>query len=361
MQAFQVPGCAISIVKDGNIVAAKGYGTKSAQKILSDNAVDEKTVFPLASVTKLITCFTCGRLIDQKIVDWDDPIIHLFSGLKLSDPYAEQHLTIRDCLSMRSGLAGPEVDDLLYQGSPTREKLLDVLATIPFPHGFRSHFAYQNLSYIAAAKALENSKKLTWETIVQNELLSPLEMKNSFPNYTSSEKSTNRAIPHKNAQDTIIEVPYENLDFLAPAAGINSCAHDIARFLAVITKKETGETAPFIQDETVKTIFSPQTIARPENFAPGSESLFESSQFLTYGLGCFIHDYAGITICQTPGLTDGVSSVLLIIPTLHLGIFVVNNLESPVFTHKVAFHILDQYLHFEYLNSTLDISNAQVR
>ena len=72
--------------------------------------------------------------------------------------------------------------------------------------------------------------------------------------------------------------------------------------------------------------------------------LFPTAQFITYGLGCFIHDYRGIKMIQVPGLTEGVVSVLAIIPTLDLGLFITTNSESVHFTRALLFQIIDTFL-----------------
>lgn len=49
LKEYQVPGAAIAVVQDGNVVVAKGYGVRDMTK---PSAVDENTIFQLASVTK---------------------------------------------------------------------------------------------------------------------------------------------------------------------------------------------------------------------------------------------------------------------------------------------------------------------
>ena len=52
MKAWQIPGMAISIVKDNEIVFTKGYGVRETG---TDKKVDTKTYFTCASTTKAMT------------------------------------------------------------------------------------------------------------------------------------------------------------------------------------------------------------------------------------------------------------------------------------------------------------------
>ena len=62
MKTFEVPGIALTIVKDGQVVVAKGYGVRK----LGDPApVDARTRFGIASNTKLFTATAVGLLVEE--------------------------------------------------------------------------------------------------------------------------------------------------------------------------------------------------------------------------------------------------------------------------------------------------------
>src|SRR5690606_8971814 len=93
LKAFQVPGVGIGIVKDGEIVLAKGYGVKK----LGDPApVDENTLFSIASNSKAFTSTAMAILVDEGKVKWEDKVIQYLPWFKMSDGYVTAQLTIRD-------------------------------------------------------------------------------------------------------------------------------------------------------------------------------------------------------------------------------------------------------------------------
>ena len=72
LTAFNVPGIAVAIVKDGKIVLAKGYGVKS---ILTKEKVDANTLFGIASNSKAFTSAALAILVDEGKIKWDDKVI----------------------------------------------------------------------------------------------------------------------------------------------------------------------------------------------------------------------------------------------------------------------------------------------
>ena len=95
MKAWQIPGAAIAIVQNDKVVYAQGYG----ENITPD------TLFQIASTSKAFTSAAMAMLVDDKKVDWDDPVREHLEYFHLSDACADASVTIRDILSHRTGLS----------------------------------------------------------------------------------------------------------------------------------------------------------------------------------------------------------------------------------------------------------------
>lgn len=68
---WEVPGLAIAIVKDDQVVFAKGYGVRK----LGDPAqVNERTTFAIGSASKAFTAAALAMLVDEGKLKWDDPV-----------------------------------------------------------------------------------------------------------------------------------------------------------------------------------------------------------------------------------------------------------------------------------------------
>src|SRR5690349_15811509 len=101
MRTFEVPGLAVAVVKDGEVVLTRGYGVRR----LGETAlVDERTLFGIASNTKAFTSAALGILVDEGKIAWDDPATRHLPSFQMYDPYVTREMTVRDLLCHRSGL-----------------------------------------------------------------------------------------------------------------------------------------------------------------------------------------------------------------------------------------------------------------
>jgi CubicO group peptidase (beta-lactamase class C family) len=152
MKTFDVPGLALAVVKDDAVVIAKGYGVR---KLGEPTPVDAKTLFGIASNTKVFTATALGLLVEEKKIEWDAPVVRYLPAFALSDPYVTHEITVRDLLVHRSGL-GLGAGDLLWWPASTydRKEIARRLRYIPLSTSFRSAYAYDNVLYLVAGEVI---------------------------------------------------------------------------------------------------------------------------------------------------------------------------------------------------------------
>ena len=97
---WESPGLAVAIVKDDSVIFSKGYGLRELGK---PEPVDEHTLFAVGSQTKAFTAAALAILVDEGKLKWDDPVIKYLPQFQLGDPEITRRLSIRDCLTHRSG------------------------------------------------------------------------------------------------------------------------------------------------------------------------------------------------------------------------------------------------------------------
>ena len=110
LKEFSAPGCAVVIVKDGQVIYLKGYGVREKGK---DDKVTPDTVFPIASCSKAFTATAIAMLADEGKLKWDDKVREHLDYFRLSDELADREVTIRDLLCHRTGMPR---HDLLWSG-----------------------------------------------------------------------------------------------------------------------------------------------------------------------------------------------------------------------------------------------------
>ena len=101
MARFDVPGMAVAIVENDEVVLAKGFGIANLN---TKAEVNKDTLFGIASNTKAFTSAALAKLVDEGKLRWDDRVIDHLPEFRLYDSYVTREMRVRDLLSHRSGL-----------------------------------------------------------------------------------------------------------------------------------------------------------------------------------------------------------------------------------------------------------------
>src|SRR5262249_29043606 len=222
MREFEVPGLALAIVKDDAVVVAKGYGVRK----LGDPApVDSRTLFGIASNTKVFTATALGLLVEEKKIEWDAPVIRYLPSFAMFDPFVTRELTVRDLLVHRSGL-GLGAGDLLWwpPSSYDRKEIARRLRFIPPATSFRSAYAYDNVLYLVAGEVIEAMSGRSWEEFVETRILARVGMTGSNVRHSAAAARGNIASPHAPIDGKVRAIAPFDSDNTNPAGGINSSA-----------------------------------------------------------------------------------------------------------------------------------------
>src|SRR5215813_104513 len=175
LQAYQVPGAAVAVVQNGKVVLIKGYGVRNIAKA---GAVDEHTIFQLASVTKTLTGAAVASVVDEGKLDWDTPIFTYLPEFVGYDPYMTRWLTERDLLAMRTGWPAYQ-GDLLDSFGYDRAEILRRLRYFKPRYSVREVAQYSNPGIFVAGEVAGRAAHQSWNDLVENRLFAPLGMTRS--------------------------------------------------------------------------------------------------------------------------------------------------------------------------------------
>ena len=343
LTAFETPGAAVAIVKDGRVVLAKGYGRRR----LGDPArVDARTLFQIASNTKAFTTAALAMLVDEGKLGWDDPVTTHLPWFQLSDPYVTRELTVRDLLTHRSGLGLGAGDLLWYHSDYPRDSILRRIRYAPVASSFRSEYAYDNVLYIAAGEVIPAVTGMTWEDFVQKRIFAPIGMSEARLTARGVRPEENFADAHSKVEGKLTIIARDTFDATNAAGGIVANVSDLARWMIVQldsgrVREGTGPGSRVWSVERTREMWSGQTIMPVPDLPPTLAPYLPT--FLLYGLGWDLRDYRGRKLVTHTGGLDGMTSRTLLVPEARLGVVVVTNGESPLST-AVAWHVLDRYL-----------------
>jgi len=341
MEAFEVPGVSLAIVKDGKPILTKGYGVR---RLGDKTPVDARTLFGIASNTKAFTATAIGLLVEEGKLEWDAPVRRYLPWFQLSDPYVTRELTVRDLLVHRSGL-GLGAGDLLWWPPSTynRKEIARRLQYIPLTTSFRSAYAYDNVLYLIAGELIEEVSGLTWEEFVASRILQPLGMTGSNVRHAEASGGGNIGTPHARVEGVVRPVKPFASDNTNPAGGINASAVDMAKWL--IVQLDSGRVAKdkrLFSRFTTHQLWAMVTPIPIRNQPPELAAL--RSNFEGYALGFRVHDYRGRKIVTHTGGLPGYVSKVTMVPDLKLGISVLTNQESGSAFQAITYRILDHYL-----------------
>ena len=262
MKTFDVPGIAIAIVKDGKVVLAKGYGVR---KLGDATPVDENTLFGIGSNTKAFTSAALASLVDAGKISWDDKVYERLKGFQMYDPYVSHEMTIRDLLTHRSGMGLGEGDLLFWPHTTyTRDDIIYRLRFMKPASSFRSHYAYDNLMYIAAGQIIPAVTGKPWEAYIREKILLPLGMTTTNLSVTAFKPGDNYAWPHSKVDGKLQVVPFMDLDNAAPAGAINSSVAEMSKWLMLQLNhgKIPGSEQRIFSEAQSREMWTGQTLRR---------------------------------------------------------------------------------------------------
>jgi CubicO group peptidase (beta-lactamase class C family) len=190
LKAFDVPGLAVAVVKDGQVVLAKGYGVSSLK---TKTPVDANTLFGIASNTKAFTAAAPGLLVDEGTLRWDDKVTKYIPEFQMYDPNVTAEFTVRDLLTHRSGL-GLGAGDLMFFPDSSDFTVQDMIHSLRYfkpVSSFRSKFDYDNTLYLVAGEVVARISGQPWADFVEAHLLKPLGMNRSAAGFARLPDPTN--------------------------------------------------------------------------------------------------------------------------------------------------------------------------
>jgi len=339
MQAWEVPGLAVAVVKDDSLVFARGYGVRA---LGSPAPVTTSTLFANASTTKAFTALAVGMMVEDGKLSWDDRAADRLPTLMLEDPYAARELTLRDMLSHRVGFGDPGY--LWYGTELTAEEMFRRLRFVEPQSSFRARYAYNNVTYAAAGAIAGAAYGSGWDTLVRERILAPLGMAATVTQGRFLTPDADLALPHDRVRDTlrVIEGVGSLVDAIAPAGSMYSNVLDMARWLRFLLRDGRLGDSALVRPETLAELFRPQTVIRREQFYPTASRT--APRFTAYGLGWFLQDYRGAFVAMHTGSIDGYVAIVGLLPDHEVGVVVFANRDHAELRHAIMWKVFDAYL-----------------
>jgi CubicO group peptidase (beta-lactamase class C family) len=343
LKSWSIPGLSIVIVKDEKVIVMKGYGVRD---ISTNDPVDEKTLFMIASNSKLFTSVALAQLDYRKKLSLNDKISKYFPDYKLFDPLSSQQVTIKDMLCHRIGTKTFQGDFTFWNSILTRKQIMNKMRLLKPVGLFRQDYGYCNSCFLTAGEVIPKvTTAKSWEQYVQDSILTPLQMNESTAISTGIEQKQNVARPYSTSfTGKLNRVPYDQWDNLGPAASVISNVHDLSHWLLfqLDSGKYNGkQVMPFAVLQKTRDV---------NIIISSRKSAMLPMHFRGYGLGVSTADYNGRQIYWHTGGAAGMVSNVCFVPEEKLGIAILTNNDNQDFFEALRYQVLDAYLGVNYVN-----------
>jgi len=315
----RVPGLALAVVKDGRVISARGYGITDTS---GAEPVDAHTVFRLASLSKGFAGTLTGLMVSEGELRWDSPVTDYLPGFRLQDPYASQQLTVADVLSHRVGLPHNAFDRDLEQYE-AYSTLRHRLANVSLKCQPGDCYAYQNIAFSLVGDVLGAATGTNYSDAVERRLFAPLGMQDASLGLDGIHASRRWAKPHVRGGGGWVSVdPKPTYYQVAPAAGVNASASDMAQWLIA----QTGHRPDVLPEPLLATLHAP-IVATPGE-TRSSRWRRERLNSASYALGWRVYDYAGHSLVFHGGAVQGYRAAIAMLPDRDFGVALLWNGES---------------------------------
>ncbi|MDW3193981.1 MAG: serine hydrolase [Cytophagales bacterium] len=332
-----VPGMAVAIVKDGNVVFSEGFGQlKNGGK----QDVDRDTQFAIASNTKAFVASALATLVAEGKISWDDKVTQYLPYFRLYDAYASAETTVRDLLCHRVGLGTFSGDVIWYKSDFTAEEVIKRIQYIPQAYSFRAGYGYSNLMFITAGEVIKAVTGKSWADYVASTFLQPLQMNRTITSVNQIKNNDNVATPHKPVDDKNQPIAWVDWDNMGAAGGIISSVNDMANWMRMNLNNGIWQGDTILSREQQNVLWTPHN-----NFVLTdlSRTQIPGRHFNGYGLGWGLYDYHGRMVVTHSGGYDGMYSRVAMMPDENLGIVILTNSMSGI-TFPLTMKLINDFI-----------------
>ncbi|WP_099159833.1 serine hydrolase domain-containing protein [Virgibacillus ndiopensis] len=259
-----MPGAVTFVARRGHIVQNKAYGDAVRYKDDSGTefdhpiAMDEDTIFDLASLSKIFTTTAAMKLYEEGYFELDDPVADYIPEFAQN---GKEEVTIRQLMTHTSGFK-PWIP--LYTIGDSREDRLQYVFQYPLENEPGSTYTYSDLNMITLGALIERLSGKRLDEYVQDTLTGPLNMADTMYNPPESLKHRIAATeyqPWTNRGLVWGEVHDESawsLDGVAGHAGVFSTASDLAKLAHMFINEGRYGSKQILEPETINLLVKNQ-------------------------------------------------------------------------------------------------------
>jgi CubicO group peptidase (beta-lactamase class C family) len=333
LEEHKVPGVAVGVWHAGQ-TQLSGFGVTSVAHPLP---VTPETIFQVGSITKTFVATAVMVLVEQGKLALDEPLRSYLPELRLQDATAQEQVTMRHLLNHSGGWVGDYFADC-GPGDDALAEMVRRVGALPQLLPFGTLFSYNNAGFYLAGRVIEKVSNKTFERAMAELVFAPLGLEQTY--FFAEDVMLQRFAVGHIQRDGEIEVasPWPIGRAANPAGGICSTVGDLLRYARLHLEKSEARS----QNSEGRTLLNEESLRLMR------QPTIEASTIGSYeavGLAWFLRSFAGVTLMNHGGATNGQIAGLTLVPERDFAIAVLTNASNGgLITKAVTNLAIEQYL-----------------
>jgi CubicO group peptidase (beta-lactamase class C family) len=312
MRQQQVPGFAIGMIQDGQLVYAHGFGVRNLDH--HDDPITPRSLFHMASITKTFVATSIMQLVESGKVNLDAPVVRYSPYFRLADD-RYRIITVRQMVTHTSGM--PDVEDYEWDrpqyDDGALERYVRSLSNQKLIFAPGTDFRYSNSAFEVLGDLIANVSGESFDDYVQDHILTPMRMKDS----TLLLKKTNPKLMtwgyerDKDGQVFPSKVyPYNRMH--SPSSNLHSNVEDMARWALANLNHGELDGRRILKAQTYDIMWTPQ---------------HKLNEDRTVGISWFLGQYRGQVTVSHSGGDTGYATFLMLLPEKRIAVVLMSNCD----------------------------------
>ena len=308
MRISNIPGLALAVAKDGEIVYMKGYGSSGGNQ-----PVTARTPFIIGSLSKSLTAVAAMQLVEEGDLELDQPVQNYLPWFTMGGDYNPADITIRHLLEQTSGIPNAAGNTTMAEGSDTTiEQEIRAMSEIHLENPPGETFIYSNANYIILGLVIETVADQSYSEYIRANLFEPLRMNDSYLSKEEGE-AAGMSAGHIKWFGFPVAVDVQYLNNSLSAGFIISSAEDMGRYLMMHLAEGSFEGSTVLSTPGTAELHRPGVMIDENNH---------------YAMGLIVRAENEAPVIMHDGATQGFNAGMAFSPEEQWGVVILSNMTS---------------------------------
>lgn len=304
---LHIPGAVVTVIKDGRVLYAKGYGYSDVDK--KTPVSPGTSLFRIGSTSKLFTWTAIMQLVEQGKVNLDADVNTYLKNFQIPAKY-DKPVTVRSLMTHSSGWEDGALGYLITNDS-NRVLPIDVTLKKHMPARVRPPdelSSYSNYGAALAGLIVQNVSGMPFNDYIKKNILDPLDMHHAtFQEPLPADLKSDGVTAYVYENGIYKEKPFEYVGGFRPAGSVSASALDMTHFMIAHLQNGKYGSVQILQPATAQ-------LMHTRTFA-------NDPRLPAMCLGFYEQRMGGVRVIGHEGDTQYFHTAMFLVPEAQVGIF----------------------------------------